>query len=626
MKKNINLKKFIYKVKDIWLFILEILKKMLKTTMSKFRLAIVLLLVIKSKIFIAIIETNTADKLLYSNFTFKCIFIYLAIALIFYSFGYLLSKNKQIVYYVLLDVLYSILLVGDIWYYRVNNDFLGLKNIFFRGTFNPMGESLLNFRPIDIIFVVDIIFIIGFIFIKKLRNNEERKPWKCWFVIRYCISFLAIAFFLVDVLSIHGWSYSMLTTRWTTLMSSRATGPMGYHVVEATKTISKVLTSSSVPKNEKKDVDNWIEENKEDIEPNEYAGVFKGKNVLFLQIESLENFVINKKTNGKEITPFLNKLTREGLYFNNIYQQNNAGNSIDCDFLVNTSVYPLGGITITALNYGEKVYSNSLPRILKSEGYETITTHAEENDSFNWNELHKNCFGVDKLWDITKYDYDETVGYGLSDRSFYTQVANKLQDEEQPFFLQMPTLSNHGPFDIDKIYRTLDLPPDVDQSYLGGYFESVAYSDRQIEMMFNKLDNEGLLDNTVVVIYGDHAGVHKYYNDDIQNLDYEDGWWKEYDQKIPLIIYSKDVKPKVVEAAGGQVDILPTLCYLMGIDKEKYENTSMGRVLVNTNRNATVIKGNEIVGQVSSEEEKEHLLKAYQIGEIIIKRDLFNKK
>ena len=64
----------------------------------------------------------------------------------------------------------------------------------------------------------------------------------------------------------------------------------------------------------------------------------------------------------------------------------------------------------------------------------------------------------------------------------------------------------------------------------------------------------------------------------------------------------------------------------MGIDKEKYENTSMGRVLVNTNRNATVIKGNEIVGQVSSEEEKEHLLKAYQIGEIIIKRDLFNKK
>ena len=160
----------------------------------------------------------------------------------------------------------------------------------------------------------------------------------------------------------------------------------------------------------KKDVDNWIEENKEDIEPNEYAGVFKGKNVLFLQIESLENFVINKKTNGKEITPFLNKLTREGLYFNNIYQQNNAGNSIDCDFLVNTSVYPLGGITITALNYGEKVYSNSLPRILKSEGYETITTHAEENDSFNWNELHKNCFGVDKLWDITKYDYDETVG------------------------------------------------------------------------------------------------------------------------------------------------------------------------------------------------------------------------
>lgn len=625
MKKNLNFKKFIYKVKDILLFILGIIKQMLSTPMSRFRFAIVFILLIKSRLFRNMIESPTADKILYEKCTFKCIFVYLAITLIFYSFGYLLSKNKQIIYYVVLDVLYSTLLIGDLWYYRVNNDFLGLKNIFFRGTFNPMGESLLNFKPIDLIFVIDIVFIIAYILIRKLRNNEEKKSWKCWFVIRYCISFLAIAFFLIDVLSIHGWSYSMFTTRWTTIMSSRATGPMGYHVIEATKTINKVLTSKA-PKNEKADVDKWLENNKEDIEPNEYAGVFKGKNVLFLQIESLENFVINKKTNGKEITPFLNKLTREGLYFNNIYQQNNAGNSIDCDFMVNTSVYPLGGSTITALNYGEKVYSNSLPRILKSEGYETITTHAEENNSFNWNELHKNGFGVDKLWDITKYNYDETVGYGLSDRSFYRQVADKLKNESEPFFLQMPTLSNHGPFEIDKIYRTLNLPPDVDQSYLGGYFESVAYSDRQIEMMFNKLDNEGLLDNTVVVIYGDHSGVHKYYNDEIQNLNYEDGWWKEYDQKIPLIIYSKGVKPKTIEAAGGQVDILPTVSYLMGIDKEKYENTSMGRVLINTNRNATVIKGNEIVGEVSSEEEKEHLLKAYQIGEIIIKRDLFNKK
>ena len=94
------------------------------------------------------------------------------------------------------------------------------------------------------------------------------------------------------------------------------------------------------------------------------------------------------------------------MYFNNIYEQNNAGNSIDCDFMVNTSIYPLGD-KITALNYGENVYSNSLPRILDGEGYKTISSHAEEIGEFNWTELHKNGFGIETIWDVGDYVYEE---------------------------------------------------------------------------------------------------------------------------------------------------------------------------------------------------------------------------
>ena len=139
------------------------------------------------------------------------------------------------------------------------------------------------------------------------------------------------------------------------------------------------------------------------------------------------------------------------------------------------------------------------------------------------------------------------------------------------------------------------------------------------------LREEGLLDNTVVVIYGDHTGVHKYYDDSIQELSYEDDWWKPVDHKIPLIIYSEGMDSKEVTAHGGQVDLIPTVSYLLGIDKEKYINTSMGRNLVNTNRDATIIKGNKIVGNVSSEDEKEHLINAYAIGSQIIKKDYFSK-
>ena len=187
-------------------------------------------------------------------------------------------------------------------------------------------------------------------------------------------------------------------------------------------------------------------------------------------------------------------------------------------------------------------------------------------------------------------------------------------------------MSNHGPFDIGQEYRELDLPKEIDESYLGGYFESVHYTDKQIEMFFNELENSGLLDNTIVVLYGDHGGVHKYYNDDIQDLDYEGNWWKEYDNRIPLIIYSKGITPNVIEASGGQVDIPTTVLYLLGIDENKYLDTAMGRVLVNTNRDATIIKGNEIKGNVKDNEELEHLLKSYEIGEKIIENNYFGRK
>ena len=598
-------------------------RKIFPSEISKFRFLTVIDMLVKSLLFMALLEVSSADTIKFSNINFKFTFVYLAFILLFYSIGYLFSKNRQVVYYVVINVLYSGLLIMDLSYFRVNKDLLGLKNIFYSGTFNPAGESLYQFRVIDLLFILDIIAIIAYVIIKKIKSSDSRSLRKFKFFIGSTFVILLVSFVCIDILSLGGWENRIFIKRWTTLMSARASGPIGYHIIESTRTLSKVL--NPVSSTEEAEIEEWLAYNKEDLEPNEYSGIAKGKNVIFIQIESLENFVINKSVNGKEISPFLNKLASEGLYFTNIYEQNNAGNSIDCDFMVNTSIYPLGD-KITALNYGENTYSNSLPRILESEGYKTISSHAEDIGEFNWTELHKNGFGVETLWGISDYVYEETVGYGLSDRSFLTQLSKKLESIEEPFFLQAPTLSNHGPFDIGQEYRELDLPKEIDESYLGGYFESVHYTDKQIEMFFNELENSGLLDNTIVVLYGDHGGVHKYYNDDIQDLDYEGNWWKEYDNRIPLIIYSKGITPNVIEASGGQVDIPTTVLYLLGIDENKYLDTAMGRVLVNTNRDATIIKGNEIKGNVKDNEELEHLLKSYEIGEKIIENNYFGRK
>ena len=606
-----------------WSNILEVKDNFLKSAMSKLRFTTVVDLLVKTLIFMAMIEVREGDKIEFQYINFKFSLVYLSFILIFYSFGYLLSKNKQIIYYVLFNLVYSVFLILDLWYFRINKDFLGIKNLIYRDTFNPIGKSLVQFKSIDLIFIIDIIIILAIIFIKKIKSNEARSKKKFVCTIKASAIIILISFVFIDVLSVSGWANKIFIRRWSPIMSARASGPVGYTLIDGFKTLLK--STAKVNSNEEEEIESWISENNEKLDDNKYMGISKGKNVIFLQIESLENIVINRTANGKELTPFLNKLVSKGLYFDNIYEQNNAGNSIDCDFMVNTSIYPLGN-KITALNYGEYTFKNSLPRILNRNGYTTISSHAENGGEFNWAELHKNSFGVQKLWDISDYIYEEVVGYGLSDRSFLSQVADKLKDEKEPFFFQAPTLSNHGPFNIGEEYRELDLPEEIDESYLGGYFESVRYTDHQIEMFFNKLDEYGLLDNTMIVIYGDHTGVHKYYNNDIQNLDFEGNWWKEVDRKIPLIIYSKDMEAEVIETPGGQVDIMPTVLYLLGIDKEEYINTSMGVNLLNTNRSSTVIDwGNWIKGSPSTGAEQKHLLKAYDIGKLIIENNYYRE-
>lgn len=598
-------------------------RKLFSDKVSILKFFIVITMLIKSIIFIAILNIDTTDKILKKNISFKFTIIYLAFILFVYSFGYLFSKNRQTTFYIILNSLYTLLLIADLSYFRANRDLLGLKNILFENTFNPLQNSLMNLRPVDLIFIIDIILLLTWVIKDKIQNNNKRSLKKFFSTMIISIFMIIGSCICVDALQLGEFGDSIIFNQWTTLMEVKAPGPIGYHIVEGARSINKYFNDK--PSSEdKKEIENWLTFNKEKIEDNEYKGLLKGKNVIFLQIESLENFVINQKTNGKEITPFLNKLASEGLYFNNFYEQNNAGNSIDCDFMINTSIYPLGN-KITALNYGENVYPNSLPRILQKDGYFTISSHAELPNEFNWTELHKNSFGANELWTINDYVYEESVGYGLSDKSFLSQTADKLKDIKQPFFIQLPTLSNHGPFDLDEKYRQLNLPDEVNDSYLGGYFESVLYTDNQLEMFYNKLNESGLLDDTVLVIYGDHTGVHKYYNEDIQDIDYENNWWDEVDHKIPLIIYSKNMEHKIVNKTGGQIDILPTICYLLGIDDDSYRNSTMGRILVNTNRNAITIKGNHIIGNVKPSDE-EHVSKAYEIGEKIIKTNYFNHK
>ncbi|WP_315114411.1 LTA synthase family protein [uncultured Clostridium sp.] len=487
---------------------------------------------------------------------------------------------------------------------------------------NLSGSIFAMFRFIDILFILDIFFLL-FISIKNLEKYKGFKRNIPSFVLLFFIPilYLIYAHYKVDILN-KGYPNQMLFKRsWTQNQTMASLTPIGYHLFDFYNyhKDSKPYIMSTA---EKEEVNNWINKKAEPLPNNKYKGILKDKNLILLQVESLENFVINLKIEGEEITPNLNNLLSNSLYFNNFYEQTHNGTTSDGELLANTSLYPLR-IGSTFFRYPNNTYINSLPNIMERLGYKTLAVHPDKGSYWNWLNSLKSI-GFDECYDASYFNMDEVIGLGLSDKSFLNQLIPLLKNQPEPFYSFSITLTSHSPFYMPEEHRKLNLPKSLDESRLGKYFQSIAYTDSQIGSFINSLEKIGLLDNSVLVIYGDHEGVHKFFSDEIE--DTMDLYKLENnDLKVPFIIYSKDLNGEEISTIGGQVDMLPTLAYLMGAEKEDYMYTSFGRNLLNTNKNYVITSRGKYIGDDISEEDKLFYIKGLDYSDKIIRSNFFKE-
>jgi Phosphoglycerol transferase and related proteins, alkaline phosphatase superfamily len=255
-------------------------------------------------------------------------------------------------------------------------------------------------------------------------------------------------------------------------------------------------------------------------------------------------------------------------------------------------------------------------------GYSTIALHPDKGSYWNWMPA-LTSIGFQKAVDETSYKLDETIGLGLSDGSFLRQAEPIIVKQKQPFYSFMITLSSHGPFDIPAQYRELKLDSKLDETKLGGYFQSIHYTDKHIGIFLDKLQKDGILDNSVVVVYGDHTGIHKYYNDEVSKIQPQESWWQNNNMRVPLIIYTKGLEGKKFDNIGGQVDLLPSLAYIMGADTKSLEKTAIGKNLFNTNKSFAVLTNGDYIGKSSSEKEKNSAIEGITISDTIIRSNYF---
>ena len=379
----------------------------------------------------------------------------------------------------------------------------------------------------------------------------------------------------------------------------------------------------------------YYNENTQEDKTNEYTDIFKGKNVIVIHAESIQNYLLNTEINGKAIAPNLKKLADEGMYFSNFYSQESVGTSSDTEFTYSTSLLPASSGTVF-VSYWDREYP-SIQKFLKDEDYYVFSMHANKGNMWNREVMHKEL-GYDKFYYYDKdYDIDEVIGLGLSDKSFFRQSVQKIKkisEKHDKYYGTLIMLTNHTPFegvedqtDLDLTYhytktdeitgeKTEVVNDYLSNTTLGNYFTTAHYADEAIGELVDELDKEGLLEDTILVIYGDHDAKIKrseydyYYNynpETDSKLSSSDPNYKEYtkydyelNRKVPFIIWTKDEKLRKkinteITTVTGMYDVLPTLGNMLGI----YDKYALGHDVFSTDEHYVVFpNGNWITDKM----------------------------
>ena len=495
----------------------------------------------------------------------------LSFLLFFYGLSLFLKSQKARNRYIVgSSILLALVVYGNVAFYRFYNDFVTLPVLFQTSNFGELGTSAAAIISwMDIFYFVDVLLI--FIAVKLLPKAEEqllpirKDARKAYFVMTAAILFLNLGLAETE-------RPQLLTRAFDRELLVKNIGTYNYHLydvyVQSKSSAQRALADGS----ELVEVSNYVRANQ--AEPNvEMFGKYEGRNVIAVSLESLQSFVINEEMNGEVVTPFLNSLTndKDTYYFSDFYHQTGLGKTSDSEFIFENSLYGLGRGAVF-FTHGENTY-NSFAERLGENGYFTNVMHANNKSFWNRDMIYKS-FKLDQFYDLESYNVTEetSVNWGLKDITFFEQSAALMKEMPQPFYSRLITLTNHYPFYLDP--EDMMIPEyDSNSGTLNRYFQTVRYLDESVKEFFDDLKEQGLYENSIIVMYGDHYGISENHNKAMAKyLNKEE--ITPYDsallQAVPLYIHIPGSNDgQVMDNVAGQLDIRPTLLHLLGIETSK---------------------------------------------------------
>ena len=356
-----------------------------------------------------------------------------------------------------------------------------------------------------------------------------------------------------------------------TTEQARRIGVLNFHAVDLVSSAIGSLASPRLDADHVAEVERYFAERRALRSANgPLAGAAAGDNLIMIQVESLQGFVIGLEVGGQEVTPFLNGFAAQSLWFTNVTDQTEEGRSSDAELATQVSLLPPDR-GAAAFRYDRNDFTG-LASILSSRGWDTVSAVPFDGSFWNRRVMHRR-FGFNDSLFAEDFPSGEIVGWGLNDRDFLTDAAADLVARNEPWCGYLLTLSLHHPFaGFPDRHKEIDVGRWRGTPF-GNFVHTMRFFDHAFEALVRELDRAGVLDRTVIAVWGDHDAGFEWRPEiaDIMGVDDDStGWYLS--QEVPLIIrvpgLSSEAGPRSVVA--GHVDVAPTLLALLGVDPAPY--------------------------------------------------------
>ena len=485
-------------------------------------------------------------------------------------------------------VSFALYLVLFIWlfsnsiYYREFSDFVTVNTILAsRSVSTGLGDSAMELlRPWDLVYFIDLP-ILGYLFYKKIIRMDDR-PLNVR--ASFAITSLSAMLFSGNLFLAEIDRPQLLTRGFSNYYVVRALGLPAFFGYSANQTYAAEKERSKATEADLQPVEDYIKEHYAAPDP-DYYGIAKGRNVIYIHLESFQQFLIDYKlkVNDKEyeVTPFLNSLfhSNSTLAFPNVFNQVKAGKTSDAETMIETGLFGLNQGSFM-VNYGGTNTQQAAPFILSQNGYNSSAVfHGNVGTFWNRNTTYKQ-WGYNYFFDSSyfrKQNDSNSFQYGLNDKAMFKDSIQYLERLQQPFYTKFITVSNHYPYTSSLTGDETGFPlADTNDKTINGYFATANYLDSAVKSFFDYLQASGLYENSIIVLYGDHYGISNSRNPSLAPLLGENSeTWSSYNnammQRIPyMVVVPGMTTGKIVNTFGGEIDMLPTLEHLLGIDSSKY--------------------------------------------------------